>query len=75
MALKNSSRRCTARERKTSPASRESSASWTRNTLRGAAVWALLLLGQIEPVFYRAAMVHIALQTTLAAVFMAVLKH
>jgi uncharacterized membrane protein len=40
----------------------------------GAAVWAILLLGGIEPTFYRAAMVHIVVQTALAAVFMAVLR-
>jgi uncharacterized membrane protein len=43
-------------------------------TAAGAAAWALLLLGGTEHVYYRAVMVHIVVQTALAAVFMAVFR-
>ena len=40
----------------------------------GAAVWAVLLLGGIDMGFFAAAMTHIALQTALAAAFIAILR-
>jgi uncharacterized membrane protein len=53
--------------------------SWLRNWLwlspvagAGAAVWAVLLLSGIDHVYYQATMVHIVVQTALAAAFMAV---